>query len=108
MNLAHILALLIFGHMLADYPLQGDFLARAKNRSAPISGFPWWQALTAHSIIHAGFVYVITGSFGLAAAELCIHWVTDDMKCRGKIGLNIDQAVHIICKIAWAVIATQL
>jgi hypothetical protein len=35
---------LIAGHALADYPLQGDFLSRAKNRSAPIPGFPWWQA----------------------------------------------------------------
>lgn len=34
---------LVAGHALADYPLQGDFLARAKNRTAPIAGFPWWQ-----------------------------------------------------------------
>jgi hypothetical protein len=99
-----ILCLLIFGHALADYPLQGDFLARAKNRTAPIPGFPWWQALTAHAVIHAGTVGVITGSIGLGLAELCAHWVTDDLKCRGKIGLNTDQAIHIGCKIAWAVI----
>jgi len=103
----HILILLIFGHALADYPLQGDFLARAKNRTAPIPGFPWWQALTAHAVIHAGVVYLITGSAGLAAAELVAHWITDDLKCRGKIGLNTDQAIHIICKIVWAVIAVQ-
>ena len=32
----------------------GDFLARAKNRTAPIPGFPWWQALTAHAAMHSG------------------------------------------------------
>lgn len=104
---AHILALLIFAHALADYPLQGDFLARAKNRTAPIPGFPWWQALAAHAVIHAGFVYVITGSLGLAVCEFCIHAITDDLKCRGKIGLNTDQAIHIICKVAWAAIAVS-
>jgi hypothetical protein len=108
MTFAHILALLVFTHMLADYPLQGDFLARAKNRAAPIPGFPWWQALTAHAIIHAGFVFLITGSFVLAGAELAIHWITDDAKCRGKIGLNTDQGIHIVCKVAWAAIAVSI
>lgn len=40
----HILALLIFAHAVADYPLQGEFLAKAKNRMMPIPGFPFWQA----------------------------------------------------------------
>lgn len=105
MTFTTMLCLLIVAHALADYPLQGDFLARAKNRTAPIPGFPWWQALTAHAVIHAGMVGVITGSIGLGLAEGAIHWLTDDLKCRGKIGLNTDQAIHIICKIAWAAIA---
>lgn len=103
----HLLVLLIFAHMLADYPLQGDFLSRAKNRTNPIPGFPWWQALTAHASIHAGFVYVITGNLGLGAAELVAHWITDDLKCRGKISLNTDQAIHVICKIIWATVAVS-
>lgn len=107
MPFAHILALLIFAHAVADYPLQGDFLARAKNRINPIPGFPWWQALTAHAIIHAGFVYVITGSLALGGAELVAHWITDDLKCRGKINLNTDQAIHVICKIIWAAVAVS-
>lgn len=105
MHYAQILALLVFGHMLADYPLQGDFLARAKNRLNPIQGVPWWQALAAHSVIQAGFVGIITGSVGLAVAEFCIHWITDDLKCRMKINFNTDQAIHLVCKLAWAGIA---
>ena len=103
-----MLCLLIVGHALADYPLQGDFLARAKNRTAPIPGVPWWQALTAHAVIHAGTVGVITGSIGLGLVELALHWLTDDLKCRGRISFNTDQAIHIACKVAYAAIATAL
>lgn len=95
---------LVVGHALADYPLQGDFLARAKNRSASIPGFPWWQALTAHAVIHGGVVAYITGFIWLGVAEIVAHWIIDDLKCRGKIGLNTDQALHIICKALWALV----
>lgn len=96
---------LLCAHALADYPLQGDFLAKAKNRVVPIPGVPWYQALGAHALIHGGFVAVITGIWWLGAAEVLIHAVTDDAKCRGRIDFNTDQAIHVGCKLAWAVIA---
>ena len=96
-----ILALMIAAHFLADYPLQGDFLAKGKNRTAPIPGIPFWHPLTAHSVIHGGFVGVITGSLWLGIAETVVHWLTDDAKCRGLISYNTDQAIHITCKIVW-------
>jgi len=95
------LALLIVGHALADYPLQGDFLAKAKNHTAPIPGVPWYQALLAHSAIHAGFVGVITGSLWLGVSEFIVHTITDWLKCDGRISYNVDQAVHIACKLTW-------
>lgn len=104
-HFTRLLGLLIFAHALADYPLQGEFLARAKNRCNPIPGFPWWQALGAHAVIHAGFVGMLTNSVGLAIAELCVHFFTDDLKCRGRIGLNTDQAIHVGCKIVWCYVA---
>ena len=97
-------ALLLVAHALADYPLQGDFLSKAKNRTAAIPGVPWWQALGAHSIIHGGAVGLITGCWWLGLAETAVHAVTDDAKCRGKITFNQDQAIHIACKIAWVVV----
>lgn len=103
-----LFALLIFGHALADYPLQGDFLSRAKNRSAPIPGVPWYQAMGAHVIIHSAIVWLLTGLWWLGVAELVIHAVTDDAKCRGKLSFNQDQAIHIACKAAWALIAWRL
>lgn len=92
---------LLVGHALADYPLQGDFLARAKNRTAPIPGVPWWQALGAHALIHAGAVGFITGLWWLGAIELVAHGVIDDAKCKGRLSFNQDQALHALCKLAW-------
>jgi hypothetical protein len=96
---------LLVGHALADYPLQGDFLAKAKNRSAPIAGVPWWQALSAHALIHGGMVAAITGSVWLGVAETVAHWLIDDVKCRGRIGFNADQGLHVACKLLWIAIA---
>lgn len=100
----HLLILLVFAHFLADYPLQGDFLAKAKNRAAPIPGVPWWQAMAAHCGIHAGMVYVLTSCWPLALVEFIAHWLTDSAKCRGKIGFNTDQTIHLACKVAYAFI----
>ncbi|WP_312052289.1 hypothetical protein [Brevundimonas diminuta] len=51
-----LFAALIVAHVVCDYPLQGDFLAKAKSRFAPIPGVPWQQALGAHAIMHGGAV----------------------------------------------------
>lgn len=101
MTIAQIFFLMLVGHALADYPLQGDFLARAKNHAAPLPGVPWGQALVWHAAIHAGFVGVITGSIALGLCEFVAHTVTDHLKCAGRISFNTDQAIHVACKVAW-------
>ena len=99
-----LFGILVFGHALADYPLQGDFLAKAKNHKAPIPGIPWWQALFAHSVIHAGFVGIVTGYWFIAALELVAHSIIDYSKCNdSRVTFNIDQAAHIVCKVIWCV-----
>lgn len=100
-----MLILLLAAHALCDYPLQGDFLSKAKNRLVPIPGVPWWQALGAHSLIHGGAVALITGIWWLAIVEAVAHWIIDDAKCRGKISFNVDQVLHFECKLAWWCIA---
>jgi len=102
MEFSTLLFMLVFGHALADYPLQGEFLATAKNRNTPIGKQFWKVALPAHAIIHGGFVMLITGSLLLALAEVIIHGVTDWFKCEGKISIHIDQLIHLVCKVAWA------
>lgn len=97
---------LLFWHALADYPLQGDFLAKAKNPEAPLPGTPWWQALLAHSAIHAGGVAFFTGSIILGLLELIAHALIDYSKCRGWITFNFDQTLHVLCKMLWVYLIT--
>jgi len=99
--LLQTLTLLIVGHALADYPLQGEFLAKAKNRFAPVPGVPWYQALGAHAVIHGGAVGVITGSIVLGVLEALSHMLIDDLKCGHRISYNVDQLLHVVCKFAW-------
>lgn len=111
MTYVNMFLALLFWHALADYPLQGDFLAKAKNKLASIPGVPWWQAMSAHSLIHAGGVAYITGSIWLGAAEFVSHFMIDHAKCTGRFGFspeadfNIDQAMHIWCNVLWVSVA---
>lgn len=107
-DIAFLAIALVAAHALADYPLQGDFLSKAKNRTAPIPGVPWWQALAAHSAIQGAFVAFITDVWWLFFAEAVAHWFIDDAKCRGRIDYNMDQALHLACKVIWLIVALDL
>ena len=100
-----MLLLLFAGHALCDFPAQGDYLAKGKNPFDPLPGTPWYQCLLAHCLIHAGMVTLITGSFFLGLAEFCLHWYVDYCKCEGTLSFDEDQAMHYLCKIAWAILA---
>jgi hypothetical protein len=100
MTLWYLLAM----HFLCDYPLQGDFLARGKNQHNPIPGVPWYQCLFAHAFIQATGVLLATGSIGLAGAELLAHVTIDFGKSAGRYDFNVDQALHISCKLALFII----
>jgi len=101
------LFLLLAGHALADYPLQGDFLAKGKNRHTPIvlDLTLWPHCLTAHSLIHGAVVYLITGSVLLGLFETVAHWIIDFGKGEGWYGFHTDQGLHVGCKLLWWVLA---
>jgi hypothetical protein len=105
-----LLFALIIGHALADYPLQGDFLAIHKNRhvsQAASSVFPdklWIHCLLAHSLIHAGFVWLISGQVVFALAEVVLHFVLDFVKCERWTSYTMDQVLHGLCKVAYVVV----
>lgn len=99
-----LFVILVFFHYLADFPLQGDFLAKAKNHTAPIPHVPWRHALFAHSFIQASLVYLATGIPILFIAELVAHAVIDYQKSRGEITFATDQYLHIACKALWVVV----
>src|ERR1035437_4259671 len=102
---------LVIGHSLADYPLQGEFISVAKNRHAdakylfggnnPPPGL-WAQILSAHALIHAGAVWMITGSVALAAIEALLHWFIDFAKCEKWTSFTTDQILHVLCKAGYA------
>jgi len=99
---------LSIGHAVADYPLQGEYLAIGKNRRFLIrlqdpSRPPqiWVACMGAHCLIHAGTVWIITGSVIVGLAEFMMHWGIDMAKCEGKTSFNQDQILHILCKVAY-------
>ena len=96
---------LVAAHALCDFPLQGDFLARAKNHKQPLPGVPWWIALVAHSLIHGAAVAFITGSVGLGLAETLLHAFIDHGKSGEHYDFAVDQAFHVVTKALWAALA---
>lgn len=94
---------MLIGHALADYPLQGDWLSRAKNQTLSLvpGEVIWPGALACHAAVHAGAVKLATGSWALAGCEFIAHVAIDYAKCAGKLTYNADQTLHVVCKLIW-------
>lgn len=93
-----ILIFLVVAHWVCDYPLQGEFLATAKQKG-PLR----FYHLVAHGGIQAGGVLLVTGSVGLALVECFLHTFIDELKVKGKTSFAVDQFLHILCKLAYVV-----
>ncbi|MEZ5303564.1 MAG: DUF3307 domain-containing protein [Verrucomicrobiales bacterium] len=100
-------------HSLADFPLQGTFLAINKRRpkdgasawnGGDVGPHAWVVCLTAHSLIHAGAVWLIGGRIELALAEFALHWLIDFTRNEERISFVADQVLHLSCKAAYAAI----
>ena len=100
---------LLVGHAVADYPLQSDFIAKAKNRHNPMGFIPagqtpqvhWPFVLCAHAATHAGAVALVTGSVFLGVLEFVAHTIIDFAKCENWTSIYSDQALHVGCKLLW-------
>jgi len=101
------------GHALGDYVFQRDIMAKSKGRNADIfqsasPGFPaWYYWLISHALVHGGIVFLITGSAVLGLIETVLHTIIDFCKCEHWINLHVDQALHILCKLAYIYIIYQ-
>jgi hypothetical protein len=107
-----LLFFLLAAHALMDYSLQNDSMAVCKCRKAdsPLAAsVPWYYWLSAHALLHGAAVgavfrwmdfdwYAVTT---FAVAETVIHWFIDLGKCEKLYSLHVDQAFHVVCKIAW-------
>lgn len=94
---------LVFAHLLADYPLQGDFLANMKGKNHII--------LVSHAGIWTGCITVAGILMGLDIGLIdvvllfVVHTFADWMKATNQFyykkfdalkgGLLIDQSIHI-------------
>lgn len=98
-----ILAMFMW-HAIADFPLQGDFMAKAKNPTTAIPGISSYMVLYMHCLIHAAGVWLITGIQFLAAVEIITHAAIDTLKNRKLIDFELDQILHLTCKVIYAAI----
>lgn len=100
----HLLIIMCGAHVVADMPLQGERLSAAKRGLD--DRLPRCAALAYHAVVHAALVAVITGMRNdLAIAEFVVHFATDALCTRNRIGGKTDQGIHITCKIIWAALA---
>lgn len=95
---------LLFAHLLADYPLQGDFLANFKGKNHIV--------LVSHAGIWTGTIATATYLLGYNVTFFDIAWlfvvhaVLDYLKAKPvgfykkldalKAGLLIDQSLHVL------------
>lgn len=95
--------ILLFAHLLADYPLQGDFLSKMKGKNIII--------LFTHAGIWAGCIAIAGYLIGFEADYIdvallfIVHAIADYLKAANKLwykkldalkgGLLSDQLIHI-------------
>ncbi len=102
---AYMLFLMIAGHALADRPLQEGAIRAEKYAPRSHGDRRWMAGIAAHALIHGGVVCLVTGMWQLGVAETLSHAAIDEAKLRGWFGQSTDQALHMACKVAWALIA---
>lgn len=99
-----IFLVLIFAHLLADYPLQGTFLATMKGKNHIV--------LVSHAGIWTGTLLVAVHLLGYdvtlfdVASLFLVHTIADYLKAKPvgiykrldslRGGLLLDQSIHIV------------
>jgi hypothetical protein len=90
-----LLATLILAHLIADFPLQTDWIFRLKSRH--------WAGVLLHAAIHAGVTALLLQNpprhWPMLVTLGGIHFITDWLKLRVKFklrspGFILDQAAH--------------
>lgn len=95
--------LFICGHAMADFVFQSRDMAKMKSRHTPfiwdgVEYCIWPYVLSAHCLTHGLMVYLVTKNVWLGITETVLHFGIDQLKIDGKIGVHLDQLLHIICK----------
>lgn len=87
---------LVLCHLVGDYVLQGEFIAKTKGEN--------WYHLFVHSALYLLPFYFLLGFTPMLALIFVTHFIVDAMKARyGKIGYVTDQMFHyVVLLMVWA------
>lgn len=99
--MVNLFFVLLVGHALVDYGLQSAYMASTK--SSRSANYSFWS-LFAHSTMHGGAVYFITGSIILGLVEMLLHFIIDKASSNGEMSRNVDQLLHILCKMVYIIV----
>lgn len=87
------LFLIVTCHLIGDYVLQIDFIAKTKGEN--------WYHLFVHSALYVVPFYFAFGFTWQLGLLLLYHFVIDAQKARyNKLGYFGDQLLHYLCAIA--------
>lgn len=103
-DIFNVFAMLVFAHLIGDFALQNEYMAKAKNPNIKVVDSPWYVVMFAHAGIHAGLTGFITGSLIIALFELVAHYVIDYYRCLKRFSYLTDQILHIVCKFIYVII----
>ena len=89
MSILRHVFLLIICHLLGDYVLQTDFLAKTKGEN--------WYHLVVHCLLYCVPFYIVFGWCWQLGFVLIAHLVIDPLKARWKkISYRTDQVLHYL------------
>lgn len=91
-----LLLKLVFCHLIGDYFLQSDFIAKTKGEN--------WYHLLVHCVLYCLPFYVCFGIDWRLLTILVAHLIIDSLKARyKKIGYIQDQVIHYITMLIYLV-----
>lgn len=91
-----LLLKLVFCHLVGDYVLQSDFIAKTKGEN--------WYHLFVHCILYCLPFYVCFGIDWRLFIILAAHLIIDPLKARyKKISYTQDQVIHYITLLIYLV-----
>ena len=115
-----LLTMLVVGHFFADFALQTEYMALGKNKWTSLPNTPWYWPMIAHCSIHLFFVFLAVSIFLLTLSfpvtlcccvgllfgltEFVFHFIIDSIKCKKMINYDMDQLLHISCKLFYIII----
>lgn len=87
---------LIFCHLVGDYVLQTDFIAKTKGEN--------WYHLIVHCVLYCLPFFVFFGLTWQLSFIFIIHMIIDPLKARyNKINYATDQILHYIVMLVYLI-----